>query len=44
MKLSNETVTVELKNGTIIQGTIAGAFSSLPVLGLAASCTQLTLT
>ena len=30
MKLSNETVTVELKNGTIIQGTIAGAFSSLP--------------
>jgi hypothetical protein len=25
MKLNNETVTVELKNGSIIQGTITGA-------------------
>lgn len=27
MKLSNETVTVELKNGSAIQGTVAGMFS-----------------
>jgi hypothetical protein len=29
MKLSNETVTIELKNGTIVHGTVAGANKSL---------------
>jgi small nuclear ribonucleoprotein (snRNP)-like protein len=26
MKLANETVQVELKNGSVIQGTVTGAF------------------
>jgi hypothetical protein len=29
MKLSNETVTVELKNGSAIQGTVTGMFGSV---------------
>ena len=35
MKLANETVQIELKNGSVIQGTITGARLGLGVLFLA---------
>ena len=31
MKLSNESVTVELKNGTVVQGTVAGCDMSMNI-------------
>lgn len=38
MKLNNETVTLELKNGTIVHGTITGTYCATPTLLRASSC------
>lgn len=41
MKLANETVTIELKNGTIVQGTITGACIRVPASEVIASPSEI---
>jgi small nuclear ribonucleoprotein D1 len=38
MKLNNETVTIELKNGTLVVGTVTGKQASLPQQNLLYRC------
>jgi len=38
MKLNNETVTIELKNGTLVVGTVTGKKASLPQQYLVYRC------